>query len=178
MKGRSQLEAGTRPFPGEALCSSRLVSTSIWGKTPASSPAEQGQRPFRLALPSLWHFLWGSSSSSNLTQHPLPWGSWHMPFHSLERRVLNLGALLHCTLPPPFRSLSAGFRNQLLNDPACITLKSTQLLKGSLLPDPSPPKRSTSDSAKITEAPLALENRQPTQPGLSATCWSSAINQA
>lgn len=143
---------------------------SLWGKAPASSPADQGWRLSRLS--SLWNFLWGSlsSSSNNLNQH--------MPFSSLERRVLDPGALLHCILPPPFCSLSADFRNQLLHDPACVTLKCTQLPKGRLLPNPCPPKWSTSNSAKITEAPLASENGQPTQPGLYVQRWSSATKQA
>lgn len=135
-----------------------LVNPSVWGKALAFS-VNLVRRPPGLSSP--WNLLWGSSPNS-LPQHPLPWVPQHMLFSCLEGRVLDLGAL-HCTLPPPFCSLSPGFRNWLLNDPACITLKSTQLPKGSLLPNPCPPEWSTLNSAKITVGPLTLKNRQPIQ---------------
>lgn len=112
-------------------------------------------------------FPWGD----NLTRTP------HPPLAAV-RGALDLGAPLHCTSPPPLCSLSADFTIRLLNDPACVTSKSTELPKGSLLPNPCLPSGGTLNPAKVTEAPLTVESRRPAQTGLRVQRWSSATNQA
>lgn len=181
MKGRSQLDAGAWQFPGEALCSSTDWLTPLFRRrlqpllllTQAGvcldcAPCETSPGAAQAAAATA--VTWRS------TRFPGCLGTC-LSAALNERRILDLGALLRYTLPPPFCSLSADSRNRLLNDSACVALKSIPLPKGSLLPNPCPPELSTLNSAKITEAPLALENRQPTHPGLYVQQWSSAINK-
>lgn len=126
-----------------------LFNPCVEGKAPSSSPADPLPRPSRLSCPC---------PALGVTRRAL-----HTRPSALRGEPFVPGLLLTSTTP--------------FSDPACVTSESTQLPKGSPLPNPCPPPGSTLNPAEIAGAPLALENRRPTRTGLSVQRWASATNQ-